>query len=155
MDILFVVVFMLLGIVFFLLEIFFLPGVSFGVIIGTVFVGASVWYAFSTLGTVGGVIALVGGVVAMGFAIWGFIRSRMFEKMSLKSEIDATVPSVSDAIKVGDRGVSVSRLAPIGNVRFGAQTFEAKSDSGFIDPASTVEVVEVNKSEIIVKIVLN
>src|SRR5574344_2814672 len=99
MDILFVVVFMLLGIVFFLLEIFFLPGVSFGVIIGTVFVGASVWYAFSTLGTVGGVIALVGGVVAMGFAIWGFIRSRMLEKMSLKSEIDATVPSVSDAIK--------------------------------------------------------
>ncbi len=84
MDILFVVVFMLLGIVFFLLEIFFLPGVSFGVIIGTVFVGASVWYAFSTLGTVGGVIALVGGVVAMGFAIWGFIRSRMLEKMSLK-----------------------------------------------------------------------
>ena len=98
MDILFVVVFMLLGIVFFLLEIFFLPGVSFGVIIGTVFVGASVWYAFSTLGTVGGVIALVGGVVAMGFAIWGFIRSRMLEKMSLKSEIDL-LPSVSDAIK--------------------------------------------------------
>ena len=81
MDILFVVVFMLLGIVFFLLEIFFLPGVSFGVIIGTVFVGASVWYAFSTLGTVGGVIALVGGVVAMGFAIWGFIRSRMLENV--------------------------------------------------------------------------
>ena len=33
MDILFVVVFMLLGIVFFLLDIFFLPGVSFVVII--------------------------------------------------------------------------------------------------------------------------
>ena len=47
MDITLVIVFMLLGIIFFLLEIFFLPGISVGGVAGVLFVGASIWYAFS------------------------------------------------------------------------------------------------------------
>src|SRR5574344_725138 len=153
MDILFVVVFMLLGIAFFILEIFFLPGVSVGVIVGTLFVGSSVWYAFSTLGTVGGISTLVSGVVAMIGGIFGVTRSRMLEKISLTREIDSSVPAFPDTIHVGDKGIALSRLSPIGKVRFGEQTVEAKSDSGFVDVATEVEVVEVDKNEIIVRIV--
>ena len=152
MDIALVLVFMLLGIVFFLLEIFFLPGISIGGIAGVLFVGAGVWYAFVHIGPTAGLITIVGGLVAMSFAIWAFLRSRALEKMSLHAQVDSTVDALKDIhLVVGDRGVTVSRLAPIGKVRFGNLVIEAKSLDGFVDQTVEVEVVEVTTFGVVVR----
>ena len=152
MDIALVLVFMLLGIIFFLLEIFFLPGISIGGIAGVLFVGAAVWYAFVQIGPTAGLITIVGGLVAMSFAIWAFLRSRALEKMSLHAKVDSTVDALKDIhLTVGDRGVTVSRLAPIGKVRFGNQVIEAKSLDGFVEQTVEVEVVEVTTFGVVVR----
>ena len=63
MDIILVITFVVLGIAFFILEIFFLPGVSIGGIVGTLFTGAGIWYAFAKLGTTAGWIVVAVSVV--------------------------------------------------------------------------------------------
>jgi membrane-bound ClpP family serine protease len=152
MDITLVIVFMLLGIIFFLLEIFFLPGISVGGVAGVLFVAASIWYAFSHLGATAGMITIGGGVVAMGIAIWAFLRSRALEKMALQTELDGKVDVLKGiALSVGDKGITVSRLAPIGKVRFGIEVVEAKSEDGFIDQAVEVEIVEVSTFGVLVR----
>ena len=152
MDIALVIIFMVLGVLFFLLEIFFLPGISVGGVAGVLFVGASIWYAFSHLGPTAGVITVIGGVVAMGFAIWAFLRSRALDKMSLNTELDGKVDVLKDIqLSVGDIGVTTSRLAPIGKVRFGTEVVEAKSLDGFIDQAVEVEIVEVSTFGVLVR----
>lgn len=152
MDITLVIVFMLLGIIFFLLEIFFLPGISVGGVAGVLFVGASIWYAFSHLGATAGMITIGGGVVAMGLAIWAFLRSRALDKMSLNTQLEGKVDALNGiALSVGDKGVTVSRLAPIGKVRFGTEVVESKSLDGFIDQAVEVEIVEVSTFGVLVR----
>jgi len=152
MDMTLVIVFMLLGIVFFLLEIFFLPGISIGGIAGVLFVGAAVWYAFSHIGPTAGLITIIGGVIAMGFAIWAFVRSKALDKMSLHAEVDGKVDALKNShLSVGEIGVTVSRLAPIGKVRFGTEVVEAKSVDGFIDQSVAVEIVEVSIYGVVVR----
>ena len=49
MEIAIVVILLVLGIVFLLLEIFLFPGISVAGIAGAAFTGVAVWYAFSHL----------------------------------------------------------------------------------------------------------
>lgn len=147
---------MFLGIVFLLLELFIIPGVSIGGIAGIAFVVASIWYAFATLSATAGFVTLACGVLAMGVAIWIFVRSRTLDRMSLNTEVSGTVDVPKDTqVSVGQRGVTVSRLAPIGTARFGDKTLEVKSLDGLIDPNTEVEVVEVNGETISVRKIRN
>ncbi len=156
MDIFLVVLFMFLGIVFLLLELFIIPGVSIGGIAGIAFVVASIWYAFATLSATAGFATLACGVLAMGVAIWIFVRSRTLDRMSLNTEVSGTVDAPKDTqVSVGQRGITVSRLAPIGTARFGDKTLEVKSLDGLIDPNTEVEVVEVNGETISVRKIRN
>ena len=156
MDIFLVVLFMFLGIVFLLLELFIIPGVSIGGIAGIAFVVASIWYAFATLSATAGFVTLACGVLAMGVAIWIFVRSRTLDRMSLNTEVSGAVDVPKDTqVSVGQRGVTVSRLAPIGTARFGDKTLEVKSLDGLIDPNTEVEVVEVNGETISVRKIRN
>lgn len=156
MDIFLVVLFMFLGIVFLLLELFIIPGVSIGGIAGIAFVVASIWYAFATLNATAGFATLACGVLAMGVAIWIFVRSRTLDRMSLNTEVSGTVDAPKDTqVSVGQRGVTVSRLAPIGTARFGDKTLEVKSIDGLIDPNTEIEVAAASGETISVKKLAN
>ena len=55
-------------------------------------------------------------------------------------------------VHVGDTGMTVGRLAPMGNVRVDNELMEAESLSGYIDANQEVVVVKVLKNKIIVKL---
>jgi len=80
------------------------------------------------------------------------IRSNTWNKIKLSKSSDSRIKkNVSDSIKVGEIGVCISRLSPMGKARFGDLHAEVKSYSKFIDQGTEVEVVEINKDKIIVK----
>ena len=54
-------------------------------------------------------------------------------------------------VKAGDRGVAVSRLAPMGKVEIGGRIYEAKSTDVYIDQRSTVEVVGFENFNVVVR----
>lgn len=151
-NIFLVILFMAIGIAFLLLELFIIPGISIGGIAGFAFVAAAVGYAFATLGTTAGFVTLACGVLAMGVSIWIFMRSRTLDKMSLDAEVSGTVDAPKDTqVTVGQYGITVSRLAPIGTARFDNTTIEVKSVEGLIDPNTEVEVVAASGESISVK----
>jgi membrane-bound ClpP family serine protease len=151
MEITIVVILLLVGIVFILLEIFLIPGVSVAGIAGTVFLGAAVYYAYSQISSTAGHIVLMGSLVLLTLAIWIFLRTKTLDKLSLKTEISGkNDPLESMVIHVGDKGVTTSRLAPMGKVKVNGYIVEAKTNDDFIDEGVPVVVQQVNNTNILV-----
>jgi membrane-bound ClpP family serine protease len=155
MEIIIIIVLLTFGIVFLLAEIFLFPGISIAGIAGAIFFIGGIIYAF-TVGTMHGFITTAISVVALGISVYYFMKSKTLDKLSLHTEIDGTVDTIdSDKIKVGDKGIANSRLAPMGKVKINGITTEAKSLFEFIDEGSEVEVVAVNKTNVEVKPIIS
>jgi membrane-bound serine protease (ClpP class) len=89
---------------------------------------------------------LVATVVAAPFvATWAasvWPRTAVGRRLVLTAVTPAPVP-VAHAITVGQRGVAVSALRPMGEVDFGDLRLEAISDHGMINPGQPVVVLSV------------
>lgn len=151
MDIILVITFVVLGIAFFILEIFFLPGVSIGGIVGTLFTGAGIWYAFAKIGTTAGWIVVAVSVIILLLAIVYFIKGKPLDKMALDKELESDNLYDMSKVAVGDRGVTLSRLAPMGKVLVNGEEYEAKFREGFLDRGVEIEVVEIEGNVLVVR----
>lgn len=152
MDVTIVVILLLLGILFFLLELFLIPGISLAGIAGTLFVGSSIYYAYSQIGNAAGHLIVVSSIVLLAITIWVFVRSKALEKMSLKAEIKGkNDPLENMVINIGDLGITQSRLAPMGKVKVNGHIVEAKTNDDFIDPGVEIRVLEVYNTNILVE----
>jgi len=153
MDIFVVIVLCLVGLVLILLEIFLIPGITIAAIVGALFSVGGIYYAFSSLGTMGGLITLIVNLVIFGFSFFFLIKSRALDNIALKTDINSTVAS-KDSLNIseGDEGVCISRLNPIGKVKVNNITMEGKALSDFVDEDTEIVVVKVSPTQLIVKI---
>jgi membrane-bound ClpP family serine protease len=151
MDIILVTTFIVLGIAFFILEIFFLPGVSIGGIVGTIFTVAGIWYAFVKLGVTAGWIVVIVSVVSLVIAIVYFIKGKPLERMALGAELEYDNPYDMSKVAVGDVGSTISRIAPMGKVLVNGEEYEAKFRNGFLDRGVDVVVVEIDGNILVVE----
>ena len=135
-----IITLIVLGIAFLLLEIFFLPGITIAGIAGGLCLAAAAWLSFSYYGATVGWYTVVAVVVIFSISVYLFIKTGVMDKISLRAEIKSTVEGKDTNIKVGDRGVSLSRLAP-----------EVKSIRGFVDADTDIEVIAADKQEILVR----
>lgn len=146
-----IVFLMLVAIVLILLEIFLLPGITIAGIGGFLFAAAGVIYAYS-VGETAGHITLFLSLATFGGAFVWLLRSRSFNRVALKTDVDSKLTSSRDlGIEPGDEGLTLSRLAPIGKARFKGITVEAKSMDELIDENTEVEVVRVDGYNVLVK----
>lgn len=152
MDLLFIIGLLLGGIILFIVEVMIIPGISIaGVMSAVCIVGANA-YAFISMGTVPGFVTLT---VSLLLSIGGFywiIHGKSIDRMALKKEIDSTVATMAQKeVRVGDRGVAVTRLALIGNAEINGNILEVRSGDGFIDEKTPVVVERISDGMILVK----
>lgn len=152
MDIVIISTLTILGLLLLLAEIFLLPGVTIAAITAfMLFCGAAV-YAFYSLGLIAGLITILVIVVISVIGVLIFIRSKMLRKMSLDATISSVSPTkVPSDIKVGDSGVTISRLNPMGTVLINGKEVEAKARESFLDEDVQVVVEQVENTVVIVK----
>ena len=132
-------------------EMFLLPGITIAGIAGALFAIGCVAYAYTVGMTVGNITLGSSVVVFCGLFFW-LIRSNSFHRVSLKTNIESTVESPRDMdLNVGDEGITLSRLAPIGKARFHHITIEAKSTNEFIDENTPVVIVRIDGYNVIVE----
>jgi membrane-bound ClpP family serine protease len=150
-NIIIIVIFMAVAIVLFLLELFLLPGITIAGVGGALFAIGGIIYAY-WVGTVTGHITLIGSVILfIGFFAW-LLRAKSFQRVALKTNVDSTLTSTRDmGLQPGDKGVTLSRLAPIGKARFGDTTVEAKTHGEFIDEQTPVAIVRVEGYNVVVE----
>ncbi|MDR3142707.1 MAG: NfeD family protein [Tannerellaceae bacterium] len=150
LDIAIIVFLIGVAILLILLEIFLLPGITIAGIGGALFAIGGVIYAY-TLGPTAGHITLFGSIMAFGIAFAWLLRSKSFSKVALKTDVDSTITSSRDlGIQVGDEGITLSRLAPIGKALIKDITVEAKSTGEFIDEDTPVVVIRVDGYNVLV-----
>jgi membrane-bound ClpP family serine protease len=152
MDLLIVIVLCLLGIILILIEIFLIPGITVTAVAGGLSTVGGIYFAFSRLGTVAGFITLIATLIVTGILFIYLIKSKALDTIALKTNINSTVASGEPlSISEGDKGISISRLNPIGKVKVNNIVIEGKSLGDFIDENTEIEVVKVNPTQLIVK----
>ncbi|MBQ8580946.1 MAG: serine protease [Alistipes sp.] len=142
---------LIFGVLFLVAELVLLPGVSIGALLSMVCYGSAIYLGFqesTTMGVVMIVLAVVSALVASVFSL----RAKTWQRFALNKEIQSqSMPSPADEVKVGARGVTVSRLSPMGKVEIEGRMYEAKSMDAYIDPKCEIEVVGFENFSVIVK----
>ena len=152
MSVALIVILIVVGLALMVVEVVVLPGITVAGIAGAILIGCGVFLTFKWFGSTAGTFAVIGaGIMFIIFLIY-VLRAKTWDRLSLHSEIDSKVNVVdTNDIKTGDRGMTVSRLAPIGKILIHDKIMEGKSEFGLIDENREIEVVHVNESTIIVQ----
>jgi membrane-bound ClpP family serine protease len=151
MDIFIIIFLIIIAILLIIAEIFLLPGFTIAGIAGAVFAICGVAYGYAVSPEVGNITLIASIVVFSGLFLW-LLRSNAFNRVALKTDIQSKVDSPRDTgLQVGDEGITLSRLAPIGKARFRDVTVEAKSVNDFINEHTPVVIVRIDGYNVIVE----
>ena len=143
LDIAIIVFLMVAAILLILAEIFLLPGITLAGIGGVFAYTVGIWVGHLTLSL---------SIITFGIIFAWLLRSRSFNKIALKTDIDSKLTSSRDlGIEPGDEGITLSRLAPIGKARIKGINVEAKSQDELIDENTPIVVIRVDSYNVIVR----
>ena len=134
-------------------ELIIFPGFGIAGILGIASLVGSCWVAFSYISTTAGVIAIAVNIVLVVVTTLLMLRSKTWKKLSLSTNIDSKVdvaPQLKGVV-AGEKGVTVSRLAPGGKVQIGKEILEAFTRDTIIEAGTAVEVSEIEENKIYVK----
>lgn len=148
----YIILLIILGVLFLVAELVFLSGSLIGTILSLVCYGGAVWKTFVDYGYTAGivVIAVIAAVSLIATVI--SLRAKTWQRLSLSQEIESSSMEQPEAsLKIGDKGVCVSRLSPMGKVEIKGNIYEAKSIDAYIDPKTEVEVTGFENFNVIVK----
>ena len=134
-------------------ELVLIPGFGVAGILGVASLVGSCWVAFTQVGTTAGIITLIANILLAIISTVLVLRSKTWKKLSLGTNIEAKVDTtpVEKGISVGDKGTTITRLAPGGKVMLGTNMLEAFSRDTIIEPGIDVEVCEIQGHKIYVK----
>lgn len=152
MLILAIALLVILGIALLITEFFVLPGTIIPGIAGILLIFFGIILTWKVYGGFSGGIAFLASLIIFIFLFGIALNSKTWKKVSLTSEIQSKVNTFeNNKIQPGDKGITISRLAPMGKVSVNDIIVEAKSTGEYIAEKTAIEVVKVNESNIIVK----
>lgn len=149
----FIIIFLIiLGIVLLLIEFTILPGITVAGIGGFMLFAYSIYLAFTSYGTLAGFLTLAFVLIVSPILILLLFKGKSGKKMLLHAVITGVANEINaDKVKVGDIGVSIGRLAPMGKIKVNNEVVEVKSTGSFVDPGEKVIIIEIEKSQITVE----
>lgn len=148
----FIVALLLIGLALVIVEVVFVPGTTLVGIMGVIFLGAAIMSTYRNYGTDVGFYVLLGTATVTAIALFFSFRSQAWSKFANKSSIRSKVnEGLTSSLTLGDEGVAVSTLKPIGKVRFNSGEYEVKSLGDYVDVGTRVRIVHIQENQIIVK----
>jgi len=153
MDLVLIIGLIILGIFFMIIEVYLIPGISIAGIGGVACMAGGIIIAYKKFGTGSGTLTLAISVLVLGIVLYWFYKSKTLDKMALKSEINSkTEPFQGLNVSVGDTGVTISRLAPIGKILVNGKTIEGRSENEMIDENTPIIVTEIGTYNVLVRV---
>jgi membrane-bound ClpP family serine protease len=149
-----IIILIAVGLLLLLVETLLIPGFAVTGILGIASLGAACYLAFTRLGNTAGIIVTVICILLAAVLLIWVLRSSTWKKATLDTNIDAKVDVNADQkdIAVGTKGTAVTRLAPMGMVRFeDGSKAEVNSVDGFVDQGAEVIVDSINGEKIFIK----
>lgn len=147
-----IILLVLLGVFFLVVELVFLQGVTVGVLLSLASYGSAIYLAFKNHGVMGGVTAIIIILILSLIATILSLRAKTWRRLALNDKLEGvSMKSPEHELTIGDKGVSISRLCPMGKVNFEGKVYEAKSLDAYIDQRSEVVVVGFENFTVLVK----
>lgn len=154
MNIGFIVLLVLLGVFFLVVELVFLQGVTIGVILSVASYGTACYFGFKNYGFAVGITVVIFIIILSLIATIISLRAKTWRKLALNDQLDSvSMDSPEKELMKGDIGVSVSRLSPMGKVNFDGKVYEARSIDSYVDPRQKVIVVGFENFTVLVQVI--
>jgi len=147
-----VIALLLIGLTLILVELVFIPGTTVVGLLGLVFAIVGIVVCYQHFGDTVGLYALIGmSCVTLGGLFYSF-RAGTWSRFSLKSAIDSKVnEGLLSSVHVGDEGVTLSSLRPMGKAEFHEKAFEVKTSGGYVDSGERVKITRIESHQIVVE----
>lgn len=151
MELLTVIGFIAFGLLLIVIEVIFVPGTTFVGIAGFIFGGYGIYLSFDYYGSNGGFTALIiSFIIGVGTIIYGF-KYKAWERFASKGVMEGAVNDEQELeLHVGDEGLTISSLKPIGKASFNDEELEVRSLGEFIEEKQPVKIIEIDNRKIVV-----
>lgn len=147
-----IIALLLIGLTLILVELIFIPGTTVVGLLGLVFAIVGIVVSYQHFGNTVGLYVLIGMSCLTLAGLFYSFRSGVWSRFSLKSAIDSKVnEGMLASVHVGDEGVALSSLRPMGKAEFHAKAFEVKTSGGFVDSGERVKITKIDSHQIVVE----
>ncbi|GAB4246903.1 MAG: hypothetical protein Tsb0034_25970 [Ekhidna sp.] len=148
--------FILFGTLLIVAEIIFVPGTTVVGILGFIFSVYGIYLGYDYFGATTGTLILIGTLLLNLVAFVMAFKSKSWERFSLKGTMTGRFnDDFKYDIKVGDKGMTISSLKPVGKAAFGNNEIEVHSNGGYVNENIEIEVVRMESSKIFVQPIKN
>lgn len=152
MSLTLIIILIIAGLLFLLLEVLVIPGTTVIGIAGFALIVFSVWESYHVFGSPTGHFVLIGTIFFTILTVYLALKSKTWNKIMLKTEISGKVNEIdSTKVQAGDPGVTVSRLTPGGKALINNEYYEVHTNGEFIDQESEIIVTHLADNKIFVK----
>lgn|SRR5574344_220804 len=152
MDLVFIIILLVLGMGLIVLELVAIPGTTISGISGLGLTIYGIYQVFIEYGAHWGIsISLFDLILCVLLLIYS-LRSKTWKRFAQKEEITSKMNVVKHQIKVGDKGVSITRLAPMGIAMINDERVEVFTSTSYVDPNTSLVVEQVEGNKIRVKV---
>lgn len=148
-----IVTLILIGIILILLEVLVIPGFGVAGILGMGTMVVGIYGAYENYGSLAGHYTLAATLVLSGITAYFTLKSKTWKRIMLNQNIDSKTNVIdTNAIKIGDTGITISRLAPMGKAFINNEYYEVSTYGQFIDQNTEIEVIKIEGNKIFVKL---
>lgn len=142
----------LFGLGLMIVELIFVPGTTVIGIIGFAIYGYGIYQSFLTFGaTTGWVVLIVTAVVSITFTVYS-LKTNAWDRFALKDVNKGKVnEDINEDIQIGEEGISISSIKPIGKAEFKNQQFEVRSEGNYIEENTPIRVIKIDNKRIFVE----
>ena len=152
MSLTLIIILIIAGLLFLLLEVLVIPGTTVVGIAGFALIIFSVWESYNVFGSPTGHFVLLGTIFFTILTIYLALKSKTWNRIMLKTEISGKVNEIdSTKVQAGDSGISVSRLTPGGKALIKDEYYEVHTNGEFIDQEYEIVVTHLADNKIFVK----
>jgi len=152
MNFLIIIFLIILGIVLLLIEVTILPGITVAGVGSFLVLVYSVYLAFSSYGSLVGFLTLAFVLIVSPLLVYYFFKGKAGKSMVLNTVITGVANEINpEKVKVGDIGVTIGRLAPMGKIKVNDEVVEVRSTGAFVNPGEKVKIISIEKSLVTVE----
>ena len=149
-----VIVLVLLGLAFVIVEVILIPGTTLVGVAGFVCMTIGIIFSFKYFGAETGWLTLGAATTASGGLLYLAFRTNVWRRFALNNSIDSKVNEVEKAnFVVGMEGLALSALRPIGKGEFGGNVAEVKTNGEYVAAGESIRIIKVSTNTILVELI--
>lgn len=142
----------IIGLALIVIETIFIPGTTVVGILGLICIIAGLVMTFNNFGSSVGWVTTGGTAIVSAMVFVYMFRSGAWNRFALKQSIDSKVNEAKPVeVNVGDEGIALSALRPMGKAEINGKMYEVQSLGDLVPAESLIRVLKIEKRKIFVE----